>query len=55
MTEPTVKLDRAPKEIVIYAARVIVKADRKLGRPTDPQIVAEAEWPIEKASDYGQP
>jgi hypothetical protein len=55
MTEPTVKLDRAPKELVIYAARVIVKANKRFGRPTDPQIVAEAEWPIEQASDYGQP
>lgn len=55
MTEAAMKLDRAPKELVIYAARVIVKANQRFGRPTDPQILAEAAWPIEEASDYGQP
>ena len=55
MSEIKKVLDHAPKELQIYAARVMVKADRRLGRDSDPRIAAIAEWPVEKASDYGQP
>lgn len=55
MSQSKPVLERAPKELQIYAARVMVKADRRLGRDSDPRIRAIAEWPIEEASDYGQP
>jgi hypothetical protein len=55
MSDGKLVLDRAPKELQIYAARVMVKADRRLGRDSDPRIRAIAEWPVEEAADYGQP
>lgn len=46
------KSDRVPTVLQVLAAQAIVKADRRLGDESDPDILRDAEWPIEEALDY---
>lgn len=47
--------DRVPTVVQVLAARGIVKADRRLGDESDPDVLRDAEWPIEEALDYHRP
>jgi hypothetical protein len=44
--------DDAPTHAEIYAARALVKGNRRLGRETPPDVIRDAEWPLEEAAPY---
>jgi hypothetical protein len=41
--------DRVPTTTQVLAARVIVAGSRRLGEEVEPEIIRDAEWPLEKA------
>jgi hypothetical protein len=44
--------DYVPTRIEILAAQALVKAGRRLGWEVSPEVLHDAEWPLEKAAPY---
>lgn len=41
-----------PTRAQIYAARVVMKGNRRLGRDLPPGVIRDAEWPLVEVAPY---